>query len=983
MAQKLLPPAKIDPSKLLGGSSLATTIERIRFKSTVVGDRSLELGIIKKQVIRINDLVKTNTLLKVKEEERKRKLAEQKRFSEREEKLESSKENMGDKIPSLPSLPKLGFLDRIKSFLFNIFLGYISLRLLPYLPKLAGVVGTIVKVQDVIIDISGKILNGLVSFVDKAYEVHDKTRKFLGDLGGESFTKTFDGFIGAMDKVILASIAAAIAFGELRDTGGPSPDGFGGGRRGQIRGDIIDQGFFNKKTGRWQGSFSGKNGAYRTDEAARRYARRFGRDAAVRRFGERGVGYLGGKYARSQATNLARRGIIGLAGKGGTKLILGTVRPLLKRLPIIGALLDFGLSVALGEDPGRAAFKSIGAGLLGSVGAAVGSLAFGFGGIVGGILGSIGGDAIGGALYDMFFGNKNPASKQKVQGLAQGGTVTRGGQLPSSIKRTVQKPKITRSLKVQTTEVKPGQSVGGEDKIEKVFPETETRNSDTVNPLGYMKSSYKTASSTLGFGGIAAIFMKAQLGEQPSNVDYQNAADGLTAWMQRTLGGGIQRTGGAFAGGGEVDVGMFSNGDDMKNIIAKSLQESVAPKVEDMINDLKKQIELKPREVKKEKEVSEPSPGEELGNATEMIGGARLFMDLGFPPLAAAILAGNVQAESGWKGQRTPWVLNDGAGTNKGLISWNRSRITNAEKFLGKPLETASNAEQVKWIKEELRQYGLLDEFMDPNRTEAQLKSDSYKYIGWGIEGDRWKYSSRIYSALQRGERGSYVPSTAATLGTGSGSLAAAKSLAESMGLQLTSYVRPGDPGYHGKGRAMDFQTVGAPGNTGTPSQLAYAQKMVSQYGTSLKQLIYTPLGFGISNGKRVKLDYWGDETNSEHYHHVHVAFNKGGKVKGKRGIDQIRAMLTHGEFVIDVDSTTALEKNFPGFLDALNKANYDGAINVLRSYAQYEQGSTIHAVVDEKLIPVPIPISSPQQSPVVISSGFGGEDSMSSNYMR
>jgi hypothetical protein len=115
----------------------------------------------------------------------------------------------------------LGFLDRIKSFLFNIFLGYISLRLLPYLPKLAGVVGTIVKVQDVIIDISGKILNGLVSFVDKAYEVHDKTRKFLGDLGGESFTKTFDGFIGAMDKVILASIAAAIAFGELRDTGAP------------------------------------------------------------------------------------------------------------------------------------------------------------------------------------------------------------------------------------------------------------------------------------------------------------------------------------------------------------------------------------------------------------------------------------------------------------------------------------------------------------------------------------------------------------------------------------------------------------------------------------------------------------------------------------------------------------------------------------------------------------------------------------------
>jgi len=126
--------------------------------------------------------------------------------------------------------------------------------------------------------------------------------------------------------------------------------------------------------------------------------------------------------------------------------------------------------------------------------------------------------------------------------------------------------------------------------------------------------------------------------------------------------------------------------------------------------------------------------------------------------LAAAILSGNIQAESAWKGQRTPWVLNDGAGTNKGLISWNRTRITNAERFLGKPLETASNAEQIKWIKEELRQYGLLDEFMDPNRTEDQLKSDSYKYIGWGKEGDRWKQSARIFAALQKGEQGTYQP---------------------------------------------------------------------------------------------------------------------------------------------------------------------------------------------------------------------------------
>jgi hypothetical protein len=218
MEPKALPPAKISSAKLLKGSPVLSTVKKISAKSIRDDSHQLELGIVKKQVIQISNLIKTNTLLKAKEEERKKKESEKKRFAEKEEKLEQPKEDRGDKV-KLPSLPRIGFLERIKKFLFSIFLGYISLRLLPYLPKLAGVVDTIIKVQDVVIDVSGKILNGLVSFVDKAYEVHDKTRKFLGNLGGENFTKAFDGFIGAMDKVIMASIVAAIAFSEL--DGGP------------------------------------------------------------------------------------------------------------------------------------------------------------------------------------------------------------------------------------------------------------------------------------------------------------------------------------------------------------------------------------------------------------------------------------------------------------------------------------------------------------------------------------------------------------------------------------------------------------------------------------------------------------------------------------------------------------------------------------------------------------------------------------------
>ena len=58
-------------------------------------------------------------------------------------------------------------------------------------------------------------------------------------------------------------------------------------------------------------------------------------------------------------------------------------------------------------------------------------------------------------------------------------------------------------------------------------------------------------------------------------------------------------------------------------------------------------------------------------------------------------------------------------------------------------------------------------------------------------------------------------------------------------------------------------------------------------------------------------------------------------------------------EYVIDADSTRALQGTFPGLLKALNKAQGDEAINVLRSYAEYEMG---------EVIPVPVPIKQPVQ---------------------
>lgn len=97
-----------------------------------------------------------------------------------------------------------------------------------------------------------------------------------------------------------------------------------------------------------------------------------------------------------------------------------------------------------------------------------------------------------------------------------------------------------------------------------------------------------------------------------------------------------------------------------------------------------------------------------------------------------------------------------------------------------------------------------------------------------------------------------------------------------SMGLSggqgLGQGYRPGDDGYHGIGRATDHS--GAAG-----AMMRFAQTVAALAGSRLKELIHTPLGWGIKNGARVPLSFWGSAVNADHYDHVHVAMARGGKV--------------------------------------------------------------------------------------------------------
>lgn len=129
----------------------------------------------------------------------------------------------------------------------------------------------------------------------------------------------------------------------------------------------------------------------------------------------------GGKFLIQKFGGGAAKKVTGEAAEAGAKGLLGKMlRPIFKRIPIIGGLIDFAVSLALGEPVGRAAAKAAGAMLGGALGGLVGSILPGPGTFVGGLLGGIAGDWVGGGLYDAISGAFGGDKEKKM---AQGGGV--------------------------------------------------------------------------------------------------------------------------------------------------------------------------------------------------------------------------------------------------------------------------------------------------------------------------------------------------------------------------------------------------------------------------------------------------------------------------------------------------------------------------------------------------------------------------------
>jgi hypothetical protein len=174
------------------------------------------LETIRANVKEIDDFYKGTVAAKREEIKKRKKQESDERKAEQETKLEKPKI---EKKPNMKGLkmPKTGILDGIFRFISNVLMGMLVMKLIDFADALekSGILPLLGKIGDFILDIGGKILNGLITFIDKAYELYDGLRQSIGDKFGEGAQEQFDNLAGTLNKVLNTVFSVGLAISLL------------------------------------------------------------------------------------------------------------------------------------------------------------------------------------------------------------------------------------------------------------------------------------------------------------------------------------------------------------------------------------------------------------------------------------------------------------------------------------------------------------------------------------------------------------------------------------------------------------------------------------------------------------------------------------------------------------------------------------------------------------------------------------------------
>ena len=877
---------KAQQEKMIGGGPVNIVLT----KKSIKGIEGIKINVIK-----IENILKGSLALDKKQLDDKKKATSKKRKEDIETKLET-KPNVESGKVKMPSAPRMGILDFVKNFIGNVLLGYFAVRLIKHLPKIMPIVKFLGNAADFIINTGGKLLNGLVTFVQKGQEAHDKTRGFIKNLGGENFAKGFDKFLGAIDTALFLTtvLAGSMAMEAMSGDGGGGPGG-PGSRRQPTR---------TTSGGKPQGRPDIRNPL---------------RQRPTVTTGGSTPRPMGGgpKVTGSTSGGSKLRLPKGVKARGG---LLGLVF-LIPDLIESGMLVSQGrgkdgirtlISAVSGVAAGMAAYAGViaGAGALGITGvgipAAIALAIAGFGASY--FAGEAAYNLTEAGLRKMGLVDNDPKTGKPYT--YKGGGVTRGGRSRGRVKRTLSKGKYKRVLAPQ----KPSKT--------ELKTEAFTKNKN-------LKESTEELDKTKYFGPILAISSKIMNKEEPTDRDYQNVGLGINLLIAKGIQDGQLKGGivAKFAGGGLVDPDVLSaieTGGDISSWVAKTFRGEVESNAQKTMRLMKEMREMEKR--KKEKDegaggaTGDFTPGSVPGGQLTMEQLVGLAKGAGFPTNEAVIMAAIAKGESGGN--------------------------SNAKNF--KPPDKSYGLWQINMIGNlgpaRMQEFGLQreDQLFYPvtNAKAAYAIRKSQGLSAWTI------YKNGAYkNHLSAAEAVKNAPSlrTSPSFGSmelGKGYGTEGSKIAGELGRFMKKkgvvpgsvHRHPEHPPYslssghsrnslHYQGRAID---LGAYANEQGPVLAAVAE-------------------FNKLKGvKPVQLYHGGNDP--DHADHVHVAYALGGRVPkltfamiGEKG----------PEFVFDANTTAGLDKLAPQLLEKLNFASTKPQLaSILQSYAPYDANASSQTIV-------------------------------------
>ncbi len=554
--------------------------------------------IIQKQVIRVEKLVGQRNKFKDIAFKQKVKLLERNRREEVEKKYEDRKDSREKLVSNKFTTPRLGFLDSVKNFLFSVLFGALTLKLLPHLPKLKGLLITTLKIGNFGIEFAGTILNAMATFVNEAYKLVDFGKQQAKLLGGDTGVANYEKMLSLANKVINSMLIAGMIFSDLVESDASSS-------AGQQAVDLVKDRVV-QQAGQRAAQQAAINGA--TQIGARAAAgvvagvglisSALGEGAfQLRKFTTKieSDAYKGLEDAKKDPNPFTRfvktafYNAVAIPGMRFYNFLLNGVGTL---LDIVGApfryaieLLNYGVMFLTGNSAGikeqRENLGKFDARIREQLREIVNTLSFGMIAKQKGSFGSL-------------FGNE----AVRAMGYASGGAITRGGETVGGvIGRTEVKRAIARTIEIPMSPLSPGAEVGGDasyfspsgksngkTNIETFFPNPESPG--YVNPYSYLSNSYTIASSGAFLKPFLQMPIKLIMGNGPSEGDYNSLASAVNNLFNYILAN-------TMIPGKKMSLADEIGSIDILRWARNSIKESMLDPVNSLLESLKEQFKLR------------------------------------------------------------------------------------------------------------------------------------------------------------------------------------------------------------------------------------------------------------------------------------------------------------------------------------------------------------------------------------------------------